>query len=384
MVKRSNRIRVGILAYDLNELRGGTKLALTLGNQLKKAGCDVAYSCVHEKIKEMEKFFGDKYDFKIYKQEKTFIGNKSVHYTALWNHREPTLRLINEFKPHVIIEIGGVITSLLPAIQKGIPTIHYCMMPVSRYPLLSSSKVNPLSRMQLKFFRIIETYLIGKISALVTMCNFTESVVNKIWNKKGLIINPSIDISLFSKKIKKRKVILSVCRYHHMYNLDKLIQIYRDVSKIDNDYELHLTAELSERDRPYYEELKTSIKPGEKIYLHHDLSFKELLGLYHKAEIFWYTSLAHFGLILVEAQASGVSVIAFKGSSGAEEILIDKRTGFLVKDFNELRAKTKMLVNDPRLLKRMNKAARENAKRFSNELFREKFLKVIKETLKSK
>lgn len=383
MVKKGKRkIRVGILVYDMSKLRGGTKLALTLGNQLKKAGCEVAYSCVYEKIKEMEKFFGEKYNFKIYKPKKVFFGKKLAHYIALWNHREPTIKLIKEFKPDVVIEIGGIITSLIPAIQKNIPTIHYCTMPVSKYSKINTHKVNFLSKIQLKLFSIIEKVLINRIDYLITMCQFTENLVKSMWKKESTIINPPTDINAFKQKGKKKDIILSVCRYEAAYKLEDLIKTFRRISKNYPSYELHITAELPKKDVPYFNHIKSLIKPKEKIFLHYNLSFNKLLELYNKAKIFWYTSFTHFGLIFVEAQASGIPVIAFQRGGGVEEIILNKKTGFLVKNFDELYKKTIFLIKNQKLLQRMSRAARINAKRFSNEVFRKKIMEVINKTLR--
>ena len=382
MVKGREKIRVGIISYDLSEPRGGTKLALSLGNQLKAAGCEVAISCVKENIKDFEDFFGEKYDFKIYRAKRTFLSNRLVHYTALWNHREPTLGLIEEFKPHIVIEIGGIITSLMPAVQKGIPTIYYCTMPVSRYADVNIYKVNLLSKLQLKFFSLFENYLINRIDRVIAMCQFTERLIKQMWDKKIIIINPPTKISTFKQRGKKGRVILSVCRYDAAYQLDKLIETFRRISKENKLYELHLTAELSEKDKEYYEKLKASINPKERIYLHKNLSFDELLRLYNKAEIFWYTSFTHFGYIFVEAQASGIPVVAFKRMGGAEEIVVNGKSGFLVDDFDELYEKTKILINNRSLWQKMSKAARENSERFSMEVFRERFVDVIEEVLK--
>jgi len=49
--RMQSKIRVGILAYDLMSMAGGTNLALTLGNELQKEGHEVAYACVYEDLK---------------------------------------------------------------------------------------------------------------------------------------------------------------------------------------------------------------------------------------------------------------------------------------------------------------------------------------------
>lgn len=381
MVKRKDR--VGILAYDLGELRGGTKLALVLGNLLKSAGYDVAYSCVYERIKEAEKFFGEKYDFKVYKAKNIFIGKKLMHYTTFWNHAQATNRLIKDFKPDVVIEIGGIVTSLVPAIKKGIPTIYYCTIPVSRYADTSSHGASLLSKFHLKFFRFFENYVVKRINVLVTMCNFTEKLVKPMWDKENVTINPPTDISMFKPKKgnKKKKIILSVCRYDSAYKLYDLVNTFRKISKIDKDYELHLTAQLSDENKAYYKKLKSSIKEGEKIFLHKDISFGKLLDLYNKASFFWYTAFTHFGLIFVEAQAAEIPVLAFKYSGGAEEIIADKKSGYLVKDFSELYEKTKKLIENKKLWRKMSKAAGENSKRFGYNEFKKKFSKVIEQVL---
>ncbi|MBU2633970.1 MAG: glycosyltransferase family 4 protein [Nanoarchaeota archaeon] len=375
----AKKIRVGILAYDLTEARGGTKLALTLGNQLKKAGCEVAYSCVYEKIKEMEKFFGEKYDFSIYKPKRVFIGNKIVHYTALYNHRKPTLDLIKEFKPDIIIEIGGIITSLFPAIQKKIPTIHYCVVPVSSYVDYNKYKINILQKIQLRFFKNVERFFVKRINVLAAMSGFTQKIIKDIWNAESEIIYPPIKVKDF-KATKKKNIILCIARYDPVYKLEEVIEIYRKLKR--KEYELHFTSQLSEKDIHYYSKIKSMIKKDEKVFLHNDLSSNELVKLYQKSKIFIYPSWSPYGLIFVEAQASGIPVIAVGKGSGASEILLDKKSGYIVDNISEIYEKLSILIKNKKLWNEMSKQAVKNAARFDVSVFRNKFIKIIKEILR--
>ncbi len=89
-----------------------------------------------------------------------------------------------------------------------------------------------------------------------------------------------------------------------------------------------------------------------------------------KASIAMLTSRVEaFGLVLVEAQAAGVPVVAYDCPNGPDEILVDGENGLLVPlgDEGELAEALARLMDDDELRRAMGAAALENVGRFTHE-----------------
>jgi glycosyltransferase involved in cell wall biosynthesis len=76
----------------------------------------------------------------------------------------------------------------------------------------------------------------------------------------------------------------------------------------------------------YYESLKKMAK-GLNIEFKHDISFKELVDLYAESKVFWSatgydakakSSQEHFGMVAVEALASGCKTLVYDGGGMSE------------------------------------------------------------------
>lgn len=78
------------------------------------------------------------------------------------------------------------------------------------------------------------------------------------------------------------------------------------------------------------------------------------------SSIFLMTSYTEsFGIVLVEAFACGVPAISFTSAEGANELIVDNKNGYLIKDRNknEMAQKTLELLKDTKTLKEMGKEA---------------------------
>jgi len=90
-----------------------------------------------------------------------------------------------------------------------------------------------------------------------------------------------------------------------------------------------------------------------------------------------------FGLVIVEAMASGLPVITSR-VAGAADIIIDGVNGLLIRapsDVNDLAAKIELLLSNARLRKTMGERARKTAEKFSWDQVAQKTLEVYNTVL---
>lgn len=108
------------------------------------------------------------------------------------------------------------------------------------------------------------------------------------------------------------------------------------------------------------------------------LSDPDLIRTYQNSECLILPSINNneaFGIVLIEAMACGLSVVA-SNLAGVRGVFVDKKQGFLVNvnDIYDLKNKLITLVNDKNLRKKMSLAARDLAEKLYNEKEMEKKL----------
>ncbi len=376
------KIRVGIIAYELSALRGGPKFSFLVADQLQKAGFEVALACVHHNRDFLKAKFPSISDFKIYSAGRTFLSDKANNINAFWNHSPAVWRMCREFKPDVVIETGGVITSLFVPLLLGIPALHYCHYPASAYNLNYLNLQPAHKKIYQKFIKGLEIFFAKRVTKIMSNSNFTCRMVKSYWGADAVVINPPTDTSLFLPK-KKENIILCVGFYNPIYNFDKLAEEFRKSSIAG--YALYVVGPTHEQDKnraaDYYSYLKAKYS-DENICWLANIDFKELLDLYGRAKFFWHPNWAHFGNVIVESQSAGCITLSFGRDSGPGEIIVDGKTGFLFDAHEEIRKKTESMLSDETQLARMAAAARENAKKFDIEIFKKILAHIVLESIK--
>ncbi|MBI2040894.1 MAG: glycosyltransferase family 4 protein [DPANN group archaeon] len=371
------KIRVGIIAYELSALRGGPKFSFLVADQLQKAGFEVAMACVHHNKEFLKTKFPFIEDFKIYSSKWTFLKNKMNNLSAFWNHAPAVFKMCRDFKPDVVIETGGVITSLFVPMLFGIPTSHYCHYPASAYNL-DYLNLQPLhKKIYQKFVKGLEIFFARRITKIMSNSNFTKRMAKSYWGADATVVNPPTDTSLFLPK-NKENIILCVGFYNQIYNFDKLVEEFRKLKAAD--YDLYVVGPTYEQDKnraqEHYNYLKEKYR-DKNIHWLANINFKELLDLYGRARFFWHPNWAHFGNVIVESQSAGCVTLSFGRDSGPGEIIIDGKTGFVVDTHEEIRKKTDEIAGNAELLSTMSQSAIENARRFDIKKFREKLSALI-------
>jgi glycosyltransferase involved in cell wall biosynthesis len=113
------------------------------------------------------------------------------------------------------------------------------------------------------------------------------------------------------------------------------------------------------------------------------LSHAEVLQELQHHDVMAFPSLFEgFGLVVLEAMACGVPVIATPNGA-APDIIHDGQDGFIVpiRDSHALAEKLELLSNDRALLAYMSHAARRTAAQHSWQLYRERLAEIVRRTL---
>ena len=225
---------------------------------------------------------------------------------------------------------------------------------------------------------------------------FTVSDYLKKWLVKKYKINPSKvsviyngvtglkpqkkDAKLISKYgLKDKTVFLSVGLLNNRKNPLFLVKVFKQLSLRYANLILFFCGS-----GPLLSKLKEQIKSkklSKKIYILKPEFGNEKNKIFNLADIFLFPSLEEgFGLVVAEAMMCGKVVVASNNSS-LPEIVDDGRNGFLVETNNQKAwiNKINILIENPLLLKNMQKNALKKAKRFYNwNLVAEKVLKVLR------
>lgn len=229
-----------------------------------------------------------------------------------------------------------------------------------------------------------------KISSVVCNSGFTKRFIDKEFGVDSVVIYPPIEVDLF-KPSEKENIILAVGRFSQLLQAkrqDVLIEVFKKM--VDDglaDWQLVLIGGADVGSTGYLEKLKSQSR-GYPIEVLENLPFEKVQDFYGKAKIFWNASgfgidentqpekVEHFGMVVVEAMASGcVPIVAGKG--GIKEIINEGKTGFFWNKNEELAAQTKKLIKSPEILKKISIEVVKTSKRFSKEKFCQEFERLI-------
>ena len=227
----------------------------------------------------------------------------------------------------------------------------------------------------------IRNFFVGRIVArsCLALCPSNASKkellsISKINEEKVFVINHGIDSSFFKKNIKEQIIartnkpneklkLLFIGYLEPRKNPTLLIEIANlIIGQID--FEIHVIGT-----GPEYIKMKQMLKGADvenKFYFHGEKSDDEKMAYYMNSDLFIFPSVHEgFGIVLCEAMACGLPVIAFDVSAMSE--VLDNKSSFTI----ELNNSSKMaeaitsLSNDRILLRKMSIESYKRSKKFS-------------------
>lgn len=214
---------------------------------------------------------------------------------------------------------------------------------------------------------------------------FTKGYIEKTLSIKGKVIYPPVDIENF-KPLKKKRQILSVGRFTIFKKHELMIKVFKeliDEGRIKNT-SLHLAGGTSTGDGIDLGKIKSEIK-GYPVFLHPDISLKDLAKLYGESLIYWHAAgfeeqdpkkQEHFGITTVEAMASGCIPVVI-GLGGQKEIIEDGESGFLWNTIPELKEKTIRVLSDKGIQQQVSKKVVLRSKLFNMDRFCKQIAEIV-------
>ncbi len=305
----------------------------------------------------------------------------------LSNHHELVPYLMPFVFENFDFSTYNLVISVSSAEAKGIITkpetfhLHYCLTP-TRYlwshaeAYLQDNQFGLLKRLGRPLVKSIHHWLrrwdlvaASRPDAIIAISQHVRQRIKKYYNREAQVVYPPVEIAKFSQKHQPPRetltgYYLTVARLVPYKKIDFLLQAFASLP----NQKLVVIGDGVERNR-----LQRIAPPN--VVFKGFVSENKLVSYYQYAKAFLQVNEEDFGIAMVEAQAAGTPVLAYKGG-GAKEIITPK-TGLLfskpqLDSFLHAFAKLETIKFSKADLKR-------NAKRFEPRVFRQQFSNLTKE-----
>jgi len=338
-------------------------------------------------------------------QEKNVFRYRSVNLTNKVKYPLPiplsfrVKKVINEFNPDIVhIHHPFLLSSVAIMYGKklGIPKILTIHTQYEQYAYY----VSPIpKRITHEAIKIIISNLAYKTDCITTPSTSMKKIIEGYGIKNRIEVIPNaIHLISFQEndelkrtEIKNKynlkeddKIILFVGRVASEKSIDKLIKALEIIKKRDNNKVKLLIV----GNGPAMDELKQltrTLKVEKDVVFAGTVSYEEIQHYYKMAYVFTIASTTEtFGIVTIEALASGVPVVAIK-APGAVDILTDGLDGLLADDDVEKFANAlEKIIKEPELREKLSRGALKTSEKYSINTISERMLNLYREAIKKK
>lgn len=279
-----------------------------------------------------------------------------------------------------------LVLSISHSCAKGVLTNHeqthicYCFTPM-RYAwdfyheyMKDCLRGKPVRRFFAKcilhYLRIWDASSSKRVDEFIAISHFVARRIEKIYQRKSIVIYPPVDTDYFSFVEKKEDFYISVSRF---VPYKKMETIARAFAHLPNK-RLILIGDGPERKR--IEKIATP-----NVTLLGWVSQETLRSHLQKAKAFIFAAKEDFGIAPVEAMSCGTPVIAYN-QGGALETVVDKKTGLFFS--KQTPSSIAEAVERFSTMTFHLKEVRQQAEKFSKERFKKEFSEAVSSIVKKR
>jgi len=213
---------------------------------------------------------------------------------------------------------------------------------------------------------------------VMTNSTWTANYIRGAYGSQRVyVVHPPVNVEELSSIGGDRgRVVLTVSRI----DWGKKVTEIPEIARLLPEAEFYLVGATGPASGPVVRELKRRAEGLRNFHFETDVPRRRIIELMSQASIYLHPPFAeHFGIAIAEAAATGLVPVVYRDGGGWTDIVsrIDQGLGYT--SVEEAAHIIRSLLNDPGRLKELSARAREVAKGFSYERFKERLNEVIKE-----
>jgi len=294
----------------------------------------------------------------------SFIKKVFLYLKKQYKYRRMLKFELMRIRPDITISVLRREINFINSIPDGSYKIGELHVNRSNYRNFTSRDSNFVKRFFARFWMIDLIKHLRKLDRMVVLTEDAKRDWPELLNVK-LIPDP-IPFKVDQVSTLSSKRVVSIGRYAYEKGNDLLIKAWAKVEKSCKDWTLDI---YGMGNQAPYKELVNELGIDEtRCHLHGSLT--DVKDAYLNSSIFTLPSrFEGFGLVVIEAMACGVPVVAFDCENGPRNIIANNQNGILVKPFDvdEYAKSMLRLMRDDQLRTQMGNRAYESSKRYSFE-----------------
>ena len=322
--------------------------------------------------------------------EKIKVINLDINFEEMWNggllrrislyipkqrrfKKELSVELMR-LRPDITVSMLRREINFINSIKDGSRKIGELHINRANYRSSSSDEKNALKRL---FYKLWSGNLVSHLKQLDRLVVLTEKD-REAWTELDnvtVIPDPLPFVPTSVSPLTEKRVV-AIARYSHEKGIDLLLQAWAEVEKKHLDWRLEV---YGDGDRTAYEQQIVELNIDRSRCLLHGRT-NDVEKEYCNSSIFVLSSrFEGFGMVMIEAMACGLPVVAFDCPWGPRSIIRDGEDGLLADNGNtsDLAVKLSCLMSDNVLCKQMAEAAVRNVQRYQIEQIARKWQEEI-------